>query len=148
MTQGRGPQHQILPQQSVREEKMNSISQIKDVEGRLQTKEDRDVVIIDHIQNPFSIPTVNNDMDFIGAMDRKVTNDMNDQLLSDSNDEEARLAIQQMHLTKSPGPDGMAPLFYEKYWDTVGDVTKAILPSSLHGYIFGFLKSHSYYSHS
>lgn len=25
-----------------------------------------------------------------------------------------------MHLTKSPNPDGMSPIFYHKYWDVVG----------------------------
>ena len=25
-----------------------------------------------------------------------------------------------MHPTKSPGPDGMSPIFFQRYWDIVG----------------------------
>ena len=27
----------------------------------------------------------------------------------------------QMHLDKSPGPDGFNPAFYQRFWDLVGD---------------------------
>ena len=43
-------------------------------------------------------------------------------------DEEVRLALFQMHLSKSSGPDGMSPFFFQKYWHVVGgDVTEAVL---------------------
>ena len=38
------------------------------------------------------------------------------------------MTINYMMPLKSPGPDGMLPLFYQSYWSLVGtDVTKAIL---------------------
>lgn len=42
--------------------------------------------------------------------------------------EEVWQALQQMHPTKAPGPDGMSPIFYQKYWDVVGyDVVNCVL---------------------
>ena len=38
------------------------------------------------------------------------------------------MALNQMALLKSPGPDGKPPLFFQHYWDLVGkDITTSIL---------------------
>ena len=42
--------------------------------------------------------------------------------------EEVAKALKQMHLKKALGPDGMPPLFYQRYWSLVGNyVTKIVL---------------------
>ena len=57
-----------------------------------------------------------------------ITPEMTKSLLESFKAEEIRCAINQMHPTKSPGPDSMSPLFYQKYWDVVGPfVTKSVL---------------------
>ena len=49
-----------------------------------------------------------------------VTQVMNGELLGMFNEEEIKAALNQMHPTKAPGPDGMLPIFFQKYWDIVG----------------------------
>ena len=52
-------------------------------------------------------------IDFIPA---KVTNEMNSELTRTFTKEEVVIALKQLHPTKSPGPDGMLALFFQKYW--------------------------------
>ena len=54
------------------------------------------------------------------VIDRRVSDDMNDSLLKEFRVEEVRRVLKQMHPTKSPSPDGMSPIFFQKYWDVVG----------------------------
>ncbi|KAL6184212.1 hypothetical protein ACLB2K_045616 [Fragaria x ananassa] len=46
---------------------------------------------------------------------------MNEQLCAQYSLEEIKCALFQMYPTKSPGPDGMPPFFFQHYWDTIGD---------------------------
>ena len=53
---------------------------------------------------------------------------MNDQLSRKFTSEEVHKALQQMHPTKAPGPDGMSAIFFQKYWAIIGrDVTETVL---------------------
>ena len=54
------------------------------------------------------------------VIDRRVSDDTNDVLLKEFRVEEVRRALKQMHPTKSLGPDGMSPIFFQKYWDVMG----------------------------
>ena len=64
----------------------------------------------------------------LSAINICVTPEMNDELLADFKANEVTRAINQMHPTKSPGPDGMSSIFYKKYWDLVGfDVINCVL---------------------
>ena len=57
-----------------------------------------------------------------------ITSEMKKSLLENFRAEEIKCAVNQMHPTKSPGPDDMSPLFYQKYWNVVGPfVTKSVL---------------------
>ena len=51
----------------------------------------------------------------LGAVRQKVTPRMNGALLSEFKVEEFRFALNQMHPTKAPGPDGMSAMFFQKY---------------------------------
>ncbi|XP_062028887.1 uncharacterized protein LOC133744874 [Rosa rugosa] len=63
----------------------------------------------------------------LAAIQPSVTSDMNLLLCAQYTEDEVRCALFQMYPTKSPGPDGMPPLFFQHYWDTIGkDVTTAV----------------------
>ena len=58
----------------------------------------------------------------------RVTSEINLELISEFTKEEVELALKQMHPTKAPGLDGMSALFFQKYWDVVGnDISSMIL---------------------
>ena len=44
---------------------------------------------------------------------------MNDSLTGPVSEWEVKLALFAMHPEKTPGPDGMTTLFYQKFWDIV-----------------------------
>ena len=44
---------------------------------------------------------------------------MNEELFVDFKVEEVWYALEQMHPTKAPGPDGMSPIFFKHYWNIV-----------------------------
>ena len=50
----------------------------------------------------------------------KVTDEMNMELTRGFTKEEVVVALKQLHLTKSLGPNGMSTLFFQKYWNIVG----------------------------
>lgn len=53
---------------------------------------------------------------------------MNESLKRPYEASEVTKALSQTHSLKSPGPDGMSPIFYKKYWHIVGEgVTNTVL---------------------
>ncbi|XP_073133915.1 uncharacterized protein [Henckelia pumila] len=64
----------------------------------------------------------------LNCIDPSITNDMNFVLCAPFTALDIKIALFDMSPDKSPGPDGMSTLFYQKYWHIIGvDVTKAAL---------------------
>lgn len=61
----------------------------------------------------------------------RVSAEANNYLTSIYTEQEIVTAVNQMFPTKSPGPDGFPPLFYQRYWGTVGPKTVAACLSIL-----------------
>lgn len=67
-------------------------------------------------------------MDFLESMGREVVEAMSADLSRSYTAKEVYDAIRQMHLSKTPSPIGMAPLFYQRHWHSVGPtITNTIM---------------------
>lgn len=57
----------------------------------------------------------------INTVDRRVNPAQNSCMLAPVQYKEVKTTLFGMHPDKSPGPDGMSPGFFQKYWQVVGD---------------------------
>lgn len=61
------------------------------------------------------------------AVDKVVTQDMNDQLIAEVQENKIKKAVFQMNALKASGPDRYNGLFFQKYWEIIkDDVCKAV----------------------
>ena len=71
-----------------------------------------------------------------------ITDELNAKLLANFTREEVVMALKQMETLKAPRPDGLPPLFFQRYWHVVGDdVTEVVLSCLSIGVIPNFLNS-------
>lgn len=65
-----------------------------------------------------------------------ISDEMNQSLNAKFTREEKVMALKQMEPLKAPGPDGLPPLFFQHYWQLVGDdVTEVVLSCLTSGVI-------------
>ncbi|XP_024200263.1 uncharacterized protein LOC112203536 [Rosa chinensis] len=63
----------------------------------------------------------------LNTVQPRVTQAMNEKLIAPYSDEKIKAALFYMHPSKAPGPDGMSPFFFQKYWSKLGsDVCKTV----------------------
>jgi hypothetical protein len=101
-------------------------------------------LFLNYTDNLFETSNPNEFEPVLHGFSNYVTEAMNNSLLSEFTAVEVHNAIHQMAPLKAPGPDGLPPVFYHKYWNTIGgEVTQAVL-SCLHaGWLDGNL-NHTY----
>lgn len=83
-------------------------------------------VVVEYFNNLFSEADTSNE-EVINCVKSCVNQQMNITLLQPVVEEEVKRAVFDMHPDKSPGPDGMTPMFYQKCWGIVHkDVVKIV----------------------
>ena len=107
----------------------NHIHSLRDNSGIVHdTTEDMASLLTNYYESLFTSAQPEQIDEVVAKVSRVVNKEMNRALIREFTAPEVELAIKQMAPTKAPGPDGMPPVFYQKYWHVVGsDVTKAVL---------------------
>ena len=107
----------------------NSITSLRKVDGLWCNGQDEvSATIMDYYQDLLKTTNPTNFEDTTRFISTTISEEMNAQLVAAFNAWEVQEAIKQMAPLKAPGPDGMSPLFYQTYWDLVGDeVTSSVL---------------------
>ena len=120
-------------QQASQRRRKNTIEGLHDSNGVWCTNSGEIAAITEAYDKGLFIASTELNMeDVLTSMDSVVTEEMARSLTCSNTEEEVRAALFQMHPSKSPGPDGMSPFFFQKFWHVVGqDVTAAVF-SVLH----------------
>ncbi|XP_031111845.1 uncharacterized protein LOC116015819 [Ipomoea triloba] len=69
---------------------------------------------------------------FFQRVQNRITEDMNCRLLRPFTHEEVKEALFEMAPDKAPGPDGMTPAFYQRFWKVVGHDLSCFILNCLH----------------
>ena len=107
----------------------NAISRIMDENGIWhETKEGIANVVVSYFEKLYTTSYPSHILEITDTIPTKISSKMNQSLIKDFTKEEVLAALKQMHPTKAPGPDDMSAIFFQKYWDVVGnDVTSMVL---------------------
>ena len=107
----------------------NSIRGICDATGQWQEDDHTtENIILDYFETIFRSNWPTDTSVLVDAVQPMVTDEMNTFLTRAFTTEEVHKALKQMHPKKSPGPDGMPPLFYQHFWSLTSEcVTKTVL---------------------
>lgn len=90
-------------------------------------KEEIAQILVTHYQELFHSANPSNLESVLEAIPTLITPDLNDLLTAEFVKDEVDEALKQMDPLKAPRPDRLPPLFFQKFWSTIGeDVSQAI----------------------
>ena len=85
-------------------------------------------IAVEYFQSLFSTSSPSEFSAILERIQPSISETMNEKLLREFSQEEVETAINQMKAISAPGPDGMPPLFYQSFWNTINeDVCSAVL---------------------
>ena len=109
--------------------KRNRIEELKNEAGMVCTDEEEiSKILIYYYQNLFTLASPSNLEEVLMAVPTVIIDEQNAMLAAEFVKVEVEEALQQMAPLKAPRPNGLPPLFYQKFWPSIGeDVSKAVL---------------------
>ncbi|KAJ0095078.1 hypothetical protein Patl1_15890 [Pistacia atlantica] len=116
----------------------------EDDRGQWQEGSSKEKVILDYFRDLFTSANPNASLDFMTVLQGKVTFQMNEALCREYTKVEVKDALQQMHPSKVSGPDGMSPIFFQKYWHVVGRSVTAVVLHALNSGSFPSTLNHTF----
>lgn len=87
----------------------------------MESEEEKRSLITNYFLNLFRSVGSHNSSRLLNCVERKVSNQMNEELMRDYSKEEVVQTLKSIGNLKAPGPDGSPALFYKEYWEIVGD---------------------------
>ncbi|CAL1385032.1 unnamed protein product [Linum trigynum] len=110
----------------------NTIRKLKDEGGRLHRgQEEVTECLTTYYGDLFESKIDGVGWSVINAVERKVTEEMNQRLMRPFTADEIQTALFQMGATKAPGDDGFPPLFFQKNWNVLAPKVTAELTNFL-----------------
>lgn len=91
--------------------------------GDWKSGEQLEDLIIDYFKNLFLASSSIKNIQFLSSLKDRVIENMNRELGKEFTTDEVYQALIQMHPTKVLRPDGMSPVFFQKYWHILGEST-------------------------
>lgn len=116
-------------QKASHRKRRNTIRCIENENGAEATEfEDMVEIIRGYFIQIFTKDAGRDDTNALAALECKITPEMNEILTKPFTKEDVQTTIKHMHPAKAPGPDGMTPLFFQKFWSVCKhDVLREIL---------------------
>ncbi|KAK9984155.1 hypothetical protein SO802_033680 [Lithocarpus litseifolius] len=107
----------------------NRIVELRNSEGMLVSGEGNiSIMVRDYYKNLFLSSRLSEVDKVVRSIKSVVTEDMNNSLISPFSQVEIEFALNQMAPLKALGPNGMPPIFFQKFWSDIGDdVVRAVL---------------------
>ena len=85
-------------------------------------------MIVEYYKHLFTTSNLLDIEEVVQFTKQVVSEDMNNYLIKNFSKEEVEVALKQMASLKAPGPNGMPPIFFQHYWESIGDdVVKAVV---------------------